>query len=250
MSDITETARVFFDAVETGKGWEGCRAWCTPDAGFSAQTEPLAEIRTLADYAEWMKGLLVFVPDGALRTVPLGALHDGEQYLVARHAVAVTPGLSLVDPRPLEPEGARLLLAGLSEATQGFPELPNTERELEAIHALYGGQVLLNEAFAAERFERELAAEQPTIVHVASHAVFNGDPAESFLLTHDGRLTLDAISDAMCGGFGAGAPFTLVWDDHRVARRCLGVQPLNARPPTFAELLDFLRERRIDVVLN
>ena len=64
MSDITETARVFFDAVETGKGWEGCRAWCTPDAGFSAQAEPLAEIRTLADYAEWMKGLLVFVPDG------------------------------------------------------------------------------------------------------------------------------------------------------------------------------------------
>ena len=64
MPDITETARDFFNAVETGKGWEGCRAWCTPDASFSAQAEPLAEIRTLADYAEWMKGLLVFIPDG------------------------------------------------------------------------------------------------------------------------------------------------------------------------------------------
>jgi CHAT domain-containing protein len=139
---------------------------------------------------------LVFVPDGALRTVPLAALHDGERYLVERYAVAVTPGLSLVDPRPLDPEAAQLLLAGLSQSTQGFPGLPNAERELEAIHALYGGEVLLNEAFAAQRFESELAAGQPTIVHVASHAVFSGDPSESFLLTYDGRLTLDAISDA------------------------------------------------------
>jgi hypothetical protein len=25
---ITETARVFFDACETGKGWAGCSAYC------------------------------------------------------------------------------------------------------------------------------------------------------------------------------------------------------------------------------
>ena len=61
---ITETARAFFDACETGKGWEACSAYCQPDASFAAQAEPLADVHTLKDYTEWMKGLLGFMPDG------------------------------------------------------------------------------------------------------------------------------------------------------------------------------------------
>jgi predicted ester cyclase len=64
MATITETAKAFFEACEAGKGWDVCQAYCTPDASFAAQAEPLAETRTLKDYAEWMKGLLTFVPDG------------------------------------------------------------------------------------------------------------------------------------------------------------------------------------------
>ena len=63
MTSITETAQAFFDACETGKGWAACAAFCTPDASFSSQAEPLADVKTLRDYAEWMKGLLVFMPD-------------------------------------------------------------------------------------------------------------------------------------------------------------------------------------------
>jgi predicted ester cyclase len=61
---ITETARAFFDACETGQGWEACSAYCQADASFSAQAEPLAEVHTLKVYTEWMKGLLGFMPDG------------------------------------------------------------------------------------------------------------------------------------------------------------------------------------------
>jgi predicted ester cyclase len=61
---ITVTARAFFEACEAGKGWQGCRAYCTPDASFAAQAEPLADVRTLEQYADWMKGLLTFMPDG------------------------------------------------------------------------------------------------------------------------------------------------------------------------------------------
>ena len=64
MESITETAREFFEACETGRGWEGCSSYCHPDATFSAQAEPLAELKTLNEYTEWMKGLLTFVPDG------------------------------------------------------------------------------------------------------------------------------------------------------------------------------------------
>jgi ketosteroid isomerase-like protein len=64
MSSITETARAFFVACEAGKGWEGCSAYCTPDATFSAQAEPLADTNTLQQYAEWMKGLMTTLTDG------------------------------------------------------------------------------------------------------------------------------------------------------------------------------------------
>ncbi len=63
-ASMTETAKAFFDAVDTGQGWEACSAFCHPDATFTAQAEPLAEIQTLADYAEWMKGLMSITPDG------------------------------------------------------------------------------------------------------------------------------------------------------------------------------------------
>ncbi len=64
MSTMRDTAERFFDACETGKGWDVCRQFCHPDATFSAQAGALADIDTLEGYTEWMKGLLVPVPDG------------------------------------------------------------------------------------------------------------------------------------------------------------------------------------------
>ena len=59
-----ETAQAFFEACETGQGWAACAAFCHPDATFSSQADALADITTLATYADWMKGLLTPVPDG------------------------------------------------------------------------------------------------------------------------------------------------------------------------------------------
>lgn len=64
MASITSVAQDFFAACETGEGWEGCKAYCQPDATFAAQAEPLAEMRSLRDYTEWMKGLLTILRDG------------------------------------------------------------------------------------------------------------------------------------------------------------------------------------------
>jgi predicted ester cyclase len=58
MASITAIARDFFTACETGKGWEVCKAYCTPAATFAAQAEPLAGVTTLAQYTDWMKGLM------------------------------------------------------------------------------------------------------------------------------------------------------------------------------------------------
>ena len=64
MAAITAIAQQFFDACETGKGWEVCKAYCTPDATFVAQAEPLLDVKTLAAYTDWMKGLLTVLTDG------------------------------------------------------------------------------------------------------------------------------------------------------------------------------------------
>jgi predicted ester cyclase len=64
MSSIAETAERFFDACESGKGWEACEQYCHPGATFAAQTDALADMTTLEAYTEWMKGLLTILPDG------------------------------------------------------------------------------------------------------------------------------------------------------------------------------------------
>ena len=64
MSQMRDTAMSFFDACETGRGWEACSAYCHGDATFSAQAGALADVDTLEAYTEWMKGLLGPVPDG------------------------------------------------------------------------------------------------------------------------------------------------------------------------------------------
>src|SRR5678815_4058427 len=64
MSSIKETARKFFDACETGQGWQRCQEYCHPSATFSAQAGALAGVDTLKAYTDWMKGLLTPLPDG------------------------------------------------------------------------------------------------------------------------------------------------------------------------------------------
>jgi predicted ester cyclase len=59
-----ETALSFFDACETGKGWDVCKEWCQDGATFSAQADALAEISTLEGYVDWIAGLFGPVPDG------------------------------------------------------------------------------------------------------------------------------------------------------------------------------------------
>lgn len=68
-----DIATAFFEACETGKGWEICKSWCVENATFSCQAEALADTTTLAAYADWMKGLLTPVPDGRYKLTAFAA---------------------------------------------------------------------------------------------------------------------------------------------------------------------------------
>ena len=136
---------------------------------------------------------LVVVPDAALRTIPLAALHDGHDFLVARYAIATSPGLTLTDPRPLPREHVQVLLNGLTDGVQGFAPLPYVGQELDAVQKLYGGTVLRNGEFTLANMERDLERTPYSIVHIASHGQFDRDADKSFLLTYDNRISMGKL---------------------------------------------------------
>jgi len=140
---------------------------------------------------------LVIVPDGALRTIPLGALHDGKQFLVQRYAVATTPGLTLTDPQPIKRERANLLIHGLTEAVQGFAPLPFVADEVQSVQKLYGGRVRQDRQFTVPTMERDLGDTPYQIVHIASHGQFSSDVNKTFLLTYDGKLGMNKLEQIL-----------------------------------------------------
>lgn len=146
-----------------------------------------------ADLTRLHINTLVFVPDGALRTIPLAALHDGTSFLIQKFAVALTPGLNLTDPHPINRETVRFLSIGLTHAVQGFPALPYVAEEMGAIQDLYRGDQLLNSEFQTTRLEQELRDGQFGVLHIATHGKFSTDANESFLLTFDGKLTVNHL---------------------------------------------------------
>lgn len=136
---------------------------------------------------------LVFVPDSSLRTIPMSALHDGSNFVIARYAVAMTPGITLTDPHPLNREQIRFLATGLTKGVQGFPPLPYVAEEMDSIRTLYASHQLLNQEFVAPQVEQELRDGRYGIVHIATHGRFSTDANESFLLTFDGKLTMNQL---------------------------------------------------------
>jgi len=140
---------------------------------------------------------LVFVPQGLLRTVPFAALQDREskQYLIERYSLAITPSLTLTDPRPIDRSSVRLLAAGISESVQGYPALEAVVEEMAAVTASFPGELLMNDSFLVDRFESAVTEQPFGIVHIASHGEFSGDSAESYVLTYDGKMSMDQMAE-------------------------------------------------------
>ena len=104
MRSIRRTAEQFFEACETGAGWSGCQQYCHQDASFSAQAGALADVNSLEGYTEWMKGLLVPVPDGKYELKAFAV--DEERNSVT--AFAVFRGTHSADGGPMPPTGKQV----------------------------------------------------------------------------------------------------------------------------------------------
>jgi predicted ester cyclase len=104
MSRIRETAKKFFDACETGQGWQRCQEYCHPSATFSAQTGALAGVDTLKAYTEWMKGMFTPLPDARYEVRSFAV--DDERKNVSAYAVFRASHTG--DGGPVPPTGKQL----------------------------------------------------------------------------------------------------------------------------------------------
>lgn len=143
---------------------------------------------------------IVFVPDRTLRGIPVAALHDGERFLIERHAVAVIPSLELTDPQPLDRAAIEMFAGGLSKSVDGFPALDFVASELQRLDTQFEADVLLDGAFRREAINESLKAKDFGVVHIATHAQFGAREEDSYLLTYDGRMTMDELA-ASLGAF-------------------------------------------------
>lgn len=141
---------------------------------------------------------LVFVLDGPMRSIPMAALHDGEQFLVENYDIALTPGLQLLNPRPLARTELRTLAGGLSESRENFPPLPNVEDELMKIESTVPtSKVLLNNQFTTAAIENAVKSLSAPIVHLATHGQFSSEAEDTFILTYNGRVNVNELNELL-----------------------------------------------------
>ncbi|WP_052049855.1 CHAT domain-containing protein [Leptolyngbya sp. KIOST-1] len=153
-----------------------------------------------AALAETHPQTLVFVLDGALRNTSMAALYDGERYLVEDYAIALSPGLQLLGPRPLQATRMAALLAGLTEARHGFSALTNVKDEIQTIQALLDSRVLFDERFTTTALTQKIAQTELPIVHLATHAQYSSNLQDTFILAWDRPIPVDELSLLLSAG--------------------------------------------------
>ncbi len=145
---------------------------------------------------------LVFVLDGELRDIPMAALHDGQSFLAESYNISLTPGLQLLDPKPLAKAPIAAITAGLSKVGPSFgplklTPLPNVERELQQIQAQVPSTILLNQAFTSANLEKAIDTSSFPIVHLATHGKFSSKLEETFLVTWDGQIDIEQLNQLL-----------------------------------------------------
>ncbi|MBE9143178.1 CHAT domain-containing protein [Planktothrix mougeotii] len=136
---------------------------------------------------------ILFSLDPGLRSLPIAALWDGQQFLVEKYAISLIPSTSLIDFR-YQPIGeAEVLAMGASQFQQQNP-LPAVPVELENIIDIWPGEEFLNERFTLENLKSQRRLSNFDVIHLATHADFKaGSPSNSYIQLWNEKLPLTEL---------------------------------------------------------
>ncbi|MEO0539489.1 MAG: CHAT domain-containing protein [Cyanobacteria bacterium P01_A01_bin.105] len=137
---------------------------------------------------------LIYSPDEGLRTLPLAAMHDGEQFVVDRFGLSMVPSMSLTQFGFDTARFDKTLAGGASEFEQ-LAALPGVAVELDRVGAIAPNtEVLFNQDFTLDNLLQTQAQLNPDVLHLATHAEFTaGDAGASYIQFWDTKLSLDRL---------------------------------------------------------
>ncbi len=155
------------------------------------------------DLQDMQVDTLLFSLDAGLRTMPIAALYDGQQFLVEKYSFSLTPSFTLTDWDYQSLQNEPILAFGASEFSDQTP-LPAVPVELQQVvssrapQSVYSpsqdSKSFLNREFTLNNLKNQRATTPFRIVHLATHADFlPGAPSNSYIQLWDRRLRLDEL---------------------------------------------------------
>ncbi|MEQ8963918.1 MAG: CHAT domain-containing protein [Coleofasciculus sp. C2-GNP5-27] len=150
-----------------------------------------------ADLAVMQPKTLVFINDGVLRQIPMSALHDGQEFLIEKYPIAITPSLSLTTSQPLDRNQLKALSLGLTVAKPPFAPLTNVKAELNVVEEILGGTELINQEFTFLNLQAKLRRQNFPVVHMATHGKFGVDSQSTFILGYDQQISIEELDNLL-----------------------------------------------------
>ena len=142
---------------------------------------------------------IVFILDSILQAVPMSVLYDGEKYLLEKQAIAVVPGIRMLNlHHPVEKPS--FLAGGITKPLQikkrNFIALDNIESELN-LFSNTEGKILIDRDFTAKNLLQQLSDTSASHIHLATHGQFSSNPNRTFLLMWQQLLTIKEFADLL-----------------------------------------------------
>ncbi|NEO30666.1 MAG: CHAT domain-containing protein [Symploca sp. SIO3C6] len=131
---------------------------------------------------------LAYIMDAGLRSIPLGAMHDGKQFIIEKYSVGLMPSLNLTATGYSNIRNSQLLAMGASRFSNNL-SLPAVPVELANITKIWPGKSFLNQDFTLKNLKSQRQQTPFGIIHLATHAEFQaGEPTDSYIQLADSKL--------------------------------------------------------------
>jgi len=136
---------------------------------------------------------LIFVPDSFFRDIPFATLFDGEKHLIEKYCIANITAASLTNLNKKKNKiDYNVIFAGL--AKEAKPELENVCIEYNYMKAMINNIVgLIDSNFTQYNLINEFKKKSFSIVHIATHGTFYGDPDDTNLQAFKSEIKVEDI---------------------------------------------------------
>ena len=202
-------ARLVAQVVDTLRDPEGDDSWRQP-------ARALYDI-LIAPIEDKLKpgSMLAIIPDGPLRALPFAALPAADgQFLVQKTRLSVAPALAYSQPGGPKRSGAVSIVAASLQLPVNLPAgrfgaLTGTANEAQiAAKSSSGGQFIPD--FKKAQLEAALSSRPVDILHLATHASFNGRSDRAFVVANGETIPLSELRDLIAKNRARGDELALL----------------------------------------